>query len=314
MSECERRTFARAVHETSPAEPPKPRLLDRVREALRARHYSRRTEKAYVAWIRRYILFHHKRHPLEMGAPEITRFLSALAVEGNVAASTQNQALSALLFLYREVLDLDVPWLDDLVRAKRPIRLPIVLTREEVGAVLQPLEGVPRLMAYLLYGAGLRVLECCRLRVQDVDFARNQIVVRNGKGAKDRATMLPDAVKTALKRHLDEVREQHQRGPSARRRLGRASYRARAEVSERRPRVGMAMGVSGNELLHRTRHPPAATSPSPRVGPPARREEQRPPGRDPEARHASHVAPFVRDPSPRGRIRHPHGPGAARPP
>ncbi len=211
LSECERRTFAHVVHETSPAEPPKPRLLDRVREALRTRHYSRRTEKTYVAWIRRYILFHRKRHPLEMGAPEITRFLSALAVEGNVAASTQNQALSALLFLYREVLDLDVPWLDDLVRAKRPIRLPIVLTREEVGAVLQPLEGVPRLMAYLLYGAGLRVLECCRLRVQDVDFARNQIVVRNGKGAKDRATMLPDAVKTALKRHLDEVREQHQR-------------------------------------------------------------------------------------------------------
>ncbi len=174
LPESARRAFAHAVHETSPAEPPKPRLLDRVREALRTRHYSRRTEKAYVAWIRRYILFHRKRHPLDMGAPEITRFLSALAVDGNVAASTQNQALSALVFLYREVLDLDVPWLDDLVRAKRPIRLPIVLTREEVGAVLQPPEGVPRLMAYLLYGAGLRVLECCRLRVQDVDFARNQ--------------------------------------------------------------------------------------------------------------------------------------------
>jgi integrase len=137
--------------------------------------------------------------------------LSALAVDLNVAASTQNQALSAPLFLYREVLDLDVAWLDELVRAKRPVWLPIVLTREEVGAVLQPLEGVPRLMAYLLYGAGLRVLECCRLRVQDVDFTRNQIVVRNAKGAKDRVTMLPDTVKAALKRHLDDVREQHRR-------------------------------------------------------------------------------------------------------
>ena len=205
-----RRRSRLAVHETSPAEPAKPRLLDRVRTALRSRHYSRRTEEAYVAWIRRYILFHGKRHPMEMGAPEITRFLSFLAVDGKVAASTQNQALSALLFLYREVLELDVPWLDGLVRAKRPERLPVVLTREEVRAVIQRLEGVPRLMAYLLYGAGLRVLECCRLRVQDVDFATNQIVVRGGKGDKDRVTMLPVAVKRALARHLESVREQHQ--------------------------------------------------------------------------------------------------------
>ncbi len=205
-----RRRSRLAVHETSPAEPAKPRLLDRVRTALRSRHYSRRTEEAYVAWIRRYILFHGKRHPMEMGAPEITRFLSFLAVDGKVAASTQNQALSALLFLYREVLELDVPWLDGLVRAKRPERLPVVLTREEVRAVIQRLEGVPRLMAYLLYGAGLRVLECCRLRVQDVDFATNQIVVRGGKGDKDRVTMLPVAVKRALARHLENVREQHQ--------------------------------------------------------------------------------------------------------
>ena len=166
-----------AVHETSPAGPSKPRLLDRVRAALRTRHYSTRTEEAYVAWIRRYILFHAKRHPAEMGAPEVTRFLSSLAVDGRVAASTQNQALSALLFLYREVLELDLPWLDGIVRAER---LPVVLTRDEVRAVLLRLEGVPRLMAYLLYGAGLRLLECCRLRVQDVDFAANQIVLRGG--------------------------------------------------------------------------------------------------------------------------------------
>ena len=198
-----------ATSETSPAASPKPRLLDRVRAALRGRHYSRRTEEAYVAWIRRYIVFHGKRHPVEMGAPEISRFLSWLAINRNVAASTQNQALSALLFLYGEVLDLDVPWLDDVVRAKRPQRLPVVLTRDEVQAVLQRLDGVPRLMAYLLYGAGLRVLECCRLRVQDVDFARNQIVVRSGKGDKDRMTMLPASVKAALARHLDRVRQQH---------------------------------------------------------------------------------------------------------
>ena len=211
LSEGSRRGFVFAVHEASPAGPPKPRLLDRVRAALRIRHYSRRTEDTYVGWIRRYILFHGKRHPAEMGAPEVTRFLSALAVDGNVAASTQNQALSALLFLYREVLELDLPWLDGVVRAKRPQRLPVVLTREEVRAVLQPLTGAPRLMAYLLYGAGLRLLECCQLRVQDVDFGANQIVVRSGKGDKDRVTMLPAAVKAALARHLETVQAQHRR-------------------------------------------------------------------------------------------------------
>lgn len=172
-----------------------PRLLDRVRDAVRARHYSRRTEKAYVGWIRRYIIFHGKRHPAEMGAPEVTRFLSSLAVQGNVAASTQNQALSALLFLYRDVLEQDLPWLDEVVRAKRPARLPVVLTRGEVQGVISGISGVPRLMALLLYGAGLRLLECARLRVKDIDFGRNQIVVRAGKGDKDRMTMLPSVVK-----------------------------------------------------------------------------------------------------------------------
>jgi integron integrase len=200
-----------AVRETTAVTPPKPRLLDLVRTALRARHYSRRTEDAYVAWIKRYIFFFHaKRHPAEMGAPEVTRFLSSLAVDGHVAVSTQNQALSALLFLYRDVLAVDLPWLDGIVRAKRPERLPVVLARDEVRAVLQRLEGVPRLMACLLYGAGLRVLECCRLRIQDVDFAMNQIVVRGGKGDKDRVTMLPAVAKADLDRHLETVRVQHQ--------------------------------------------------------------------------------------------------------
>jgi integron integrase len=201
--------FALAVRETGQAGPPKPRLLDRVRAALRARHYSRRTEDTYVAWIRRYVLFHGKRHPADMGASEITGFLTALAVDGRVAASTQNQALSALLFLYRDVLSIDLPWLDGIVRARRPARLPVVLTREEVRAVLQWLDGAPRLMACLLYGAGLRVLECCRLRVQDVDFGASQIIVRGGKGDKDRVTMLPAVVRAALARHLEEVRAQH---------------------------------------------------------------------------------------------------------
>ena len=200
-------TAMNSVHETEFAPPSKPRLLDRVRVAIRERHYSRRTEDAYVAWTRRYVLFHGKRHPADMGAPEITAFLSSLAVDGRVAASAQNQALSALLFLYRDVLALELPWLDGIVRAKRPERLPIVLSRAEVRAVLRRLAGTPRLMAYLLYGSGLRVLECCRLRVQDIDFARNQIVVRGGKGDNDRVTMLPGAVKAAL--------SSHGRGPGA---------------------------------------------------------------------------------------------------
>ncbi len=210
-SESDWRRSPQVVRETGPAEPPKPRLLDRVRGAIRARHMSRSIEESYVGWIRRYILFHGKRHPAEMGAPGVTRFLTELAVRGKVAASTQNQALSALLFLYRRVLEVDLPWLDGVVRALTPERLPVVLTRDEVRKVLQGLEGVPRLMAYLLYGAGLRLLECCRLRVQDVDFAANQIVVRNAKGQKDRVTMLPVAIKADLARHLERVRAQHQR-------------------------------------------------------------------------------------------------------
>jgi integron integrase len=181
-----------------------------VRTALRARHASRRTEKAYVGWIRRYILFHRKRHPAEMGAGEITQFLSALAVQRNVAASTQNQALSALLFLYRNVLEQELPWLDDVVRAQRPERLPVVLTREEVRAVIRELDGPARLLALLLYGAGLRVLEAARLRIKDVDFARNEIVVRGGKGDRDRVTMLPGAVKSDLAKHIEVVRAQHE--------------------------------------------------------------------------------------------------------
>ena len=196
-------------------EVPRRRLLDRVRDALRLRHYSRRTERAYVAWIRRYVLFHGKRHPAEMGAEEVSRFLSAHAVEGRVSASTQNQALAALLFLYGHALGVTLPWLDDVVRASRPRRLPVVLSRDEVVAVLGRLDGTPRLMAALLYGAGMRLLECARLRVKDVDFASNHLVVRGGKGDRDRVTLLPASVGPALGRHLDRVRTQHARDVAA---------------------------------------------------------------------------------------------------
>ena len=205
------------VREASPPGARPPRLLDRVREAIRTRHYSRRTEKAYVNWIRRFIFFHDKRHPAEMGAREVTAFLTSLAVRDKVAASTQNQALSALLFLHREVLGVELPWLEDVVRAKRPQYLPVVLTRDETRALLQRLNGVPRVMALLLYGTGLRLLECCRLRVKDVDFAMNQIVIRDGKGRKDRVTMLPAAAQPLLLTHVDDVRAQHEAELSRRR-------------------------------------------------------------------------------------------------
>lgn len=178
---------------TEPTALPKPKLLDHVRQAIRVRHYSLRTEQAYVAWIKRFIFFHGKRHPLEMGGPEVNQFLTDLAVSKKVSASTQNQALSALLFLYRHVLNKPLLRLEELVRAKKPKRLPVVMTKPEVKAVLSHLEGTPRLVGMLLYGTGMRLMECLRLRVKD--FELNQIVIRDGKGQKDRVTMLPVTVK-----------------------------------------------------------------------------------------------------------------------
>jgi integron integrase len=186
-----------------------PKLLDQVRDAIRTLHYSIRTEEAYLLWVKKFILFHHKRHPLEMGEQEVSEFLTHLAVDRNVAASTQNQALSALTFLYRVVLDRPLEWLDDLVRAKRPARLPVVFTRDEVRAVLAQLEGTKWLMASLLYGSGLRLMECVRLRVKDVDCAMSQLIVRDGKGQKDRATVLPAALQDPLKQHLARVKVLH---------------------------------------------------------------------------------------------------------
>ena len=191
--------------------PDAPRLIDRFRAAIRSRHYSRRTEKSYWFWIRFFIFRNAKRHPAEMGAEEVTAFLNWLATERNVAAATQNQALAALLFLYKAVLERDLPWFDGLVRAKRPVRLPVVLSEAEVRKLLEQLDGVPWMMASLLYGAGLRLQECLMLRVKDVDFAYRQILVRDGKGAKDRVTMLPESVVQPLQAHLGKVRALHRR-------------------------------------------------------------------------------------------------------
>jgi integron integrase len=185
------------------------RLLDQVRRRIRLKHYSIRTEQAYIDWIRRYIHFHGKRHPVAMGALEIEAFLTDLAVARNVAAATQNQARSALLFLYREILAIELPWLEGVQSAKASTHLPVVLTRDEVARVLDRLAGTHRLIGALLYGTGMRIMEGVRLRVKDVEFARGEIGVRDGKGAKDRMTMLPRNLATRLRAHLDEVRALH---------------------------------------------------------------------------------------------------------
>ena len=192
---------------SSPADAP--RLMDLVRRAIRVRHYSRRTEDAYVTWIRRFIVFNDKRHPSALGAPEISRYLSWLATDRRVSVSTQNQALSAVLFLYRSVLGVEPGGIEGVVRASARVRLPVVLTRHEVAAVLGRLDGVVLLVCTLLYGAGLRVREALELRVKDIDFERREVIVRQGKGRKDRVTMLPSSLGTKLASHLEVVRAQH---------------------------------------------------------------------------------------------------------
>ena len=188
-----------------------PRLLTQVRDRLRLKHYSLRTETAYVGWIKRYIHFHGKRHPRDLGKADVEAFLTSLAVERNVSAATQAQALSALLFLYGEVLGIDLPWLDEITRAKKPARLPTVLTREEASALLERIGDTElNLIASLLYGSGMRLLEGVRLRVKDVDLARNEIVVRDGKGGKDRVTMVPQRLIEPLRAQIAKARQVHE--------------------------------------------------------------------------------------------------------
>lgn len=188
----------------------KPKLMVRVRGELRARHYSRRTEEAYTGWIKRFIFFHNKRHPASMGAEEVNAFLTHLATEGHVSAPTQNQALCALLFLYRAVLQDPLPWLKDVIRARRTTHLPVVLTPDEVRAVLQEMSGVPLLCAQIMYGGGLRLLECMQLRIKDVDFSRRQLFIRDPKSNRDRVTLLAQAVMPALREQIEKVRRLHE--------------------------------------------------------------------------------------------------------
>ncbi|MFI8741185.1 integron integrase [Stutzerimonas zhaodongensis] len=193
----------------------RPRLLDQVRDQIRLKHYSIRTERVYCEWVKRYIRFHKYRHPLEMGAAEVEAFLSDLAVRRDVSASTQNQALAALLFLYKQVLKQELPWLGKVVRAKKPARLPVVLSIDEVQRILSQLDGDVGLIARLLYGGGLRLMEGVRLRVKDVDFSRNEIIIRDGKGQKDRVTVMPASLVLPLKQHITVVRAIHQREVAA---------------------------------------------------------------------------------------------------
>jgi integron integrase len=193
------------------ASPEAPRLLNQVRDKIRLKHYSIRTEQAYTDWVKRFILFHKKRHPAEMGAGEVEQFLTHLAVEGKVSASTQNQAKSALLFLYRDVLEIELPWLDEVAKAKAGKRLPVVLTVQETMRLLDRMEGTSGLIARLLYGIGMRVMEGVRLRVKDIDFDRRELIVREGKGNKDRVTMLPQSLIEPLQHHLARVKDLHDR-------------------------------------------------------------------------------------------------------
>jgi site-specific recombinase XerD len=241
-------------------------LLDQLRDRLRLRHYSLRTEQAYVHWVKRYILFHGKRHPAEMGKAEVEAFLTHLAVERHVAASTQTQALSALLFLYKEVLGVELPWLSELTRAKRPARLPTVLTREEARLLLRCVdEPTLALVVRLLYGTGMRLLEALRLRVKDVEFARREILVRDGKGGKDRVTMLPSTMRLEIVKTSLRVSAQAKNCPRSPTRLAtiaqvrQAASRAAAGSSARGADAarggfalgtwrGMAVGCAGGEI------------------------------------------------------------------
>jgi len=295
-----------------PSAPPEIRaarsaLLRQVRDTLRTRHYSRRTEQAYVGWISRFFAWLRATAPLDARVEHVRSFLTRLATHDNVTASTQNQAFSALLFLFRQVLERDLDDLEDIPRAKRPTHLPQVLSRAEVAAVLGGLRGTPRLMAALLYGCGLRVLEC-RLRVKDVDFARGEITVHDGKGSKDRVTMIPVRLEAPLRRHISRVRDLHRRDLSQ----GLGSVALPHALAQKYPnaptewawqwvfpavRLHLADFDSGSE-----RRPP----PPPRVGPTARLQASASGFRNRQTRQLPHPATLLRDASPGRRLRRPH--------
>jgi integron integrase len=292
--------------------PGAPRLLDQVRSRIRFKHYSIRTEEAYVDWIRRYIRFHGNRHPVDLSASDVEAFLTHLAADRGVAASTQNQAQSALLFLYREALAIELPWLDGVVRAKTPSRLPVVLTRTETGALLVALCGTHRLVGELLYGTGMRILEGLRLRVKDVDFGRREILIRNGKGAKDRVTMLPDRLRVRLRDQVASARRLHEmdvrsgfgavsmpvalarKYPSAAREwCWQYVFPADRRSMDPRTNITRRHHISDQSFQRAMRDARSAS----RVG-------------NRQARDASYASTFVRHAFARGRERHPHRAGA----
>ena len=290
----------------------KPKLLDQVREVIRRKHYSIRTEQAYCDWIKRFILFHRKRHPAEMAEAEITAFLTHLAAKANVAASTQNQALSALLFLYREVLRQEIGWLDHVERAKKPARLPVVLTRAEVRRIFAQLRGTMKLMAGLLYGSGLRLMECVRLRVKDVDLGYLTITLRDSKGGKDRVTMLPTNLAQALQRHLLKRRSQHEQDLVD----GFGSVHLPHALARKYPnanREWMWQYVFASSRLSIIRVLESAPPSHRRERSSAHAERCNPSRWNRQDSDLSHPATFIRNAFARARLRHPDCAGAARP-
>ena len=288
------------------------RITDLVHHAIRRRYFSRRTEEAYVRWIKRFIYFSGRRHPATLREPEATAFLNHLAAERKVAASTQNQALSALLFLYKEVLGRELGWLDGVQRPTRPPRLPVVLTRMEVERLLAQMHGTRWLIASLLYGAGVRVMECLRLRVKDIDLSYRQVLVRDGKGEKDRVTMLPEKLVEPVRAHPGRVRLLHARDLKE----GYGEVSSPYALARKYPRAGREwcwqfVFPSKNRSADPEdgvirRHQPV------RVGAAARAARSKTRGRHREARHLPHAAPFLRHAPAGGRLPHPHGAGAAR--
>jgi integron integrase len=294
-------------------QPNPPKLLDQVRATIRLRGMSYQTEKTYADWIKRFILFHNKRHPKEMGAPEIRDFLAHLVNDRNVAASTQNQALHSILFLYREVLQIELPPLGDLQPAKKPEKLPVVFTREEVQAILAQMTGLKGLMASLLYGTGVRLSELLRLRVKDIDFTQNQITVREGKGGKDRVTMLPQSLKEPLRQHLVKVKQAHE--VDLREGFGKVELpyalekkypQAATEWKWQYVFVAPKRSIDPRTKIERRHH--LDPSVLPQSG-----ERSNAQGRDHQARKLPHLPSQLRDASAGSRPRHPHGAGTARP-
>jgi len=302
---------APASHTDGAAGPAAPRLLEVVRERIRYRHLSYRTEQADAGWIRRYIGFHGRRHPREMGAPEIESFLNHLANERNVAASTHNQALSALLILYGDVPGVELPWLGEIERPKRPSRLPVVLSRDAVRALLAQLDGLPARLAALLYGTGLRLMECVRLRVKDLDLDRREILVRQGKGGKDRMTMVPRSLVSPLRRQLARAVW------AAARAAGLPGVELPGALASKCPRAGESWGwfwvFPASEPSRDPRWGIRRTPPPARGVAAAREQAGRGRGADRQAGDHAHAAPRIRHPPARVRLRLPYRAGTARP-